>query len=231
MQRDAALIQMRDNLREPGSSDTWPPLRERQILRESFYEAHQWSFEKAIRTAVRLRGGVDKFDFKNHFIRFDLRYRPDCGGNPSVAFNITRAAIIPFSADQSPETRAVLEASRLTREAEEAKRKATEEDFVGLFLVLHMMEDYGEWFTTLLHREPPMLKTLLDQSPIPHTMWLLELQRTVDLGIIYGQLEENDIFWKLGYLKKRGSKWRWEPMSSEELVALGLPADCKGRIT
>ena len=230
MQRNAAITQMRDSFDKPYGSDDWPSLRERQILRAAFYEAHQWSFEKAIGSAVRLRGGVDKFDFKNHFIRFDLRYRPDCGGNPSVAFNIIRATILPLSADQLPETLAVLEASRLSREAEEANRNANEEDFVGLFLVMHQMEDYGEWFTTQMRREKPMFKTLLDRPSTPHAMWLLELQKTVDLGIVYGQLEEDDIYWKFGYLKKRGSKWRWQPMSSEELVALGLPADYKGRI-
>jgi hypothetical protein len=90
--------------------------------------------------------------------------------------------------------------------------------------------DYAEWFTTQICREPPMLKMLLDEPSTPHAMWLPELQRTVDLGIVYSQSNENRVYWMYGYLKKRGSKWRWQPMSSEELMALELLADCKGRI-
>ena len=72
MQHNATLTQMMDSLRVH-NPNTWPTLSERKILLQAFYEAHRWSLEIAIFSVVRLRGGVDEFDLKNHF-RFDLRY-------------------------------------------------------------------------------------------------------------------------------------------------------------
>lgn len=44
-----------------------------------------------------LRGGPDVFDFKNHFLEINLRYRRDCGGNPSIAFRLESATTCPLS--------------------------------------------------------------------------------------------------------------------------------------
>jgi hypothetical protein len=62
----------------------------------------------------------------------------------------------------------------------------------------------GDWFTTQNH-EPPSL-TMLPEPSTSHAMWLPELQRKVDLGIVYGQSNENRMYWMYEYLKKRGSK-------------------------
>jgi hypothetical protein len=132
--------------------------------------------------------------------------------------------------EQSPITQRSLEAGRLNFEVLEASLKTTQDHFVGLFLIQCHIGDYAQWFTTEIIREPPMLKMLLDNPSTPYAMWLPELQRTVHLGIVYVQSDENSMYWMYGYLKKRGSRWRWQPMNSDELVALGLPADCKGRI-
>ena len=93
--------------------------------------------------------------------------------------------------EQSPNTWKALEVGCLSCEAEEAQVKATIKGFVGLFLIQSHMEDYTEWFTTQIYCEPPMLKMLLNEPFTPHAMWLPELQRTIYLGIVYGQSNEN----------------------------------------
>jgi hypothetical protein len=189
-------------------------------------EAHSRAFQKAIHCEIFLRGGVDNFDFKRHYMEFDVRLRSDCGGNPGIAFTVENAAIRPLSEIRAvAKKQAALDAGRATRDANEAHFRATQAEFVGLFMALYHFEGYGFWQPHPLHRTPTFDAHLRQLHP---EMWLRELQNTVEMGIVFRKTSPNDPVQKFGRIKKVRSEWNWVQLTSQELVQLGMPGDCPG---
>jgi len=202
------------------------PLKERINLLKDFMEAHSRAFQKAMHCEILLRGGADNFDFKKHYMKFDLRLRSDCGGNPGVAFAVKNAGIRPLSEIEAlPALKAALDAGRATDDASEAHLKATKKSFVGIFMALYRMEDYCLWQHNQLFRTPVFDAYLMRLYP---EWWLKELQKTVEMGIVFRKTKPDDLDQKFGRIKRVGSGWEWMQLTSKELEELGMPADCPG---
>lgn len=138
MQRDKAITEAKDSARQMRSVfNSLPPLKERLNLLSDFITAHSRSLQKSIHCEILLRGGVHSFDFRKHYMKFELRYRGDCGGNPGIAFTVKSAGIRPLSEiDPSSNANKALDAGESTRDAIEAHYKETgDSHFVGIFFV------------------------------------------------------------------------------------------------
>ncbi|KDQ56965.1 hypothetical protein JAAARDRAFT_35563 [Jaapia argillacea MUCL 33604] len=120
-----------------------PPLKERKNLLTDFDQMHGWYIQKSAYAALKLDGGEQSFDYQNKYLRINLRYRHDCGGNPSIAFDIVDASIRPVFSDMERRQRMrdAFEAERTRREADIARFKQTDRTFIGLLLILYQMED------------------------------------------------------------------------------------------
>lgn len=208
-------------LKAIASSNVVPVPRHSQdeLLRE-FAEIYKWSFEKSIYSALRVQGGMDKFDYQNQVMIFDLRKRKNNGGNPGLAFTITDAAFRSKD-DIKPNAASVLQGlqSKLLSMQLALRDK---KDFVGLMAVLYYVTKdlFILDFNQIYHHSPQFEAGV---SELRQDMWLWELQINVSNGFIFRMLgEESGYAARLGRMKADGSKWTWQPMSDEEISVMGL---------
>jgi hypothetical protein len=173
---------------------------------------------------------VKNFDFENHCMCFEFRYRPECGGNPSLAFSVLDVNIRPLAdvLTEDPSIARVMEASRPETESIIARRKKTIPDFAGLFPSVYRCRDMGDFalsHPTPIHDNHRML------AHVPYMRvcreWKEDLRKVTEAGTVYQRTEENGR-WKAGHFEKERSKWRWIAYTSKELVEHGMPADFPG---
>lgn len=208
------------------SSSELPPQKDRIKLLHDFDRAHARNIQKSVHCDMLLRGGPDVFDFKNHFLEINLRYRTDCGGNPSIAFRVESASTCPLSKIK-PESGfgKALDSGRASRERDEAYLKTQSSSFVGVHLVMLAMEDYGLWTTHPIHRTPTFDEGLRRANP---HLWFRELQFSVENGFVFERLEPEDDAHRLGRIKLVGRKWKFVELAPQELDAIGLGANYPG---
>ncbi|GBE82759.1 hypothetical protein SCP_0411440 [Sparassis crispa] len=145
-QRELLKIQFKDRFglwSEPHIDSTQ---EERVNLLHDFTEVYAWSIEKAIFSALHLGGGEESFDYSKGCIVFDLRYRPDCNGNPSLAFELLDARIEPIARHlEGGSITDAFYAGQPLRVAKERELRAAHDDFLGVLMTLWTMEAYGNW--------------------------------------------------------------------------------------
>jgi len=173
-------------------------------------------------------GGAENFNFEEDFFLYRLSYRPDSGGNPSLAFRIDSGAFHPLAEIlEDPRMVELFEAGRATRDVNVAMIKAESNDFVGLLLVLYRMEDFALWEPIPQHTLHP-IQTEPSLREFFHSKWLERLQRSVEKGHVMRKVDLHDTMWKIGNLRKVGNKWRWVLLTPEELEACGFKRDFPG---
>jgi len=201
---------------------TLRPIKERLHLLHDFREAHTWYIQKTIYYAMRHLGMEDNFDFSRTFILINLRYRPDCDDNPSVAFEIEHVGFYPLAVLME-DSEEVLEAGRPRREELEARMRATEKGFLAMMTIAYKMEDFVEWeaieYFNLSPRREIEIAFLREEIG---DRWMEDIQRTVRMGIVFRQDKKDPQKLRAGCLKKRKNKYFWEPFSPEKLKAMGF---------
>lgn len=190
----------------PSSSD---------LLRE-FANLYVWSFEKAAYSALRVQGGMEKFDYSNKLMFIDLRYRPECQGNPGLSFFVQNASLISKD-DISPNHSLALQMTQSTLCTKKAAL-CGKEDFVDLLVVLFAMKDNFIFEFQPVYRHSATFEE--NVAKINHGVWLRELQCNVANGCIFRVQE--DLTARLGRTKFNGSKWSWAALSDAEVKAMGL---------
>ncbi|KIM78380.1 hypothetical protein PILCRDRAFT_11347 [Piloderma croceum F 1598] len=207
-----------------------PSHSERVRLFHHFRHSHKWAFQRAAAFAVFLRGGTKNFDFANYCIIFDVRYRLRCGGNPRLAYSVLDVNIRPLAdfLAENPSVQTVMAANKPALDDVIALRSNTIPDFGGFFPSVYYWQEYGGYFIshpTPIHHHPeidcrgPYMRACHE--------WKEDLQKTTEAGIVYQYAEEHGR-WKPGRLKVEGSKWRWNELTSKELVEHGLSVDFPG---
>lgn len=228
-QRDQKITAIKDSARElwPWAfSPEWPPLQDRIHLLRDFNSAHGRNIQRSLACDMFLRGGCETFDFKSHFLQINLRYRSDCGGNPGIAFRVDSATTRLLS-EIRPESGLglALESGRITRENTDAYRKTHDPSYVGLYLVLLQMDDYGLWTTRPINRIPSFDEGLRYENT---DLWFTEMQFNVENGFVYERIKPGDFLFRIGRIKLVGRRWKFVELTPQELQPLGLDADYPG---
>jgi hypothetical protein len=196
----------------------------RQTLLRDFLEVHNFSMMKALHSAIYVRGG--SFDYKNEVFSFKLRYRSDCGGNASIAFRLLNGELLPMSDVYRGSAIKTLEAGRPTRDHSDARLKEDKDErdhYLGLIICIFNMDDwslvqtYAHW--RISDKDP--IKTIY--PTIPHERWLFDLQRCVNEGFVFEEVETEYKAWRLGKMVQHGKKWEWVMRTPDEVAQLGLP--------
>lgn len=201
-----------------------PKLSYRVNLLDDFTEAHAWYFEKSVYSAIRVNGGRKNFDYANRYIKINLKYRQDCGGNPGVAFLVESAAVENVADFQEhPGMLAIYESGRAQREesAKEIRRRSAR--FLGIISVCYSMEDYSIFGSMQIHDHDPEFEAVVVDL-VPHHLWVENLQRALALGVIFSRAE-GDIAAKPGRISLVDDVWKWAAMTEADLVKLGWPID------
>jgi hypothetical protein len=208
------------NVHKHASSPLLPPLPHRVALLNRFTTLHSWSIQKAFYAALTCRGGVNNFGYMTQFLQFEVEYRPECGGNPGIAYRIKNGEFHPFEELHRSPLKTAFDAGRLMREESEARLRATKEDFVGVLIVVWVMDDYH------LCCAHPMSwngvqwdKAVMQLHP---SEWLQLLRGVVEKGYILQPIENDPIGWHPGEMVKVGDKWKWQRYSDKELEDMGL---------
>lgn len=207
---------------------SFPSHGERIRLFHHFRHSHIWSFQRAVAYPVLMRGGVNRFDFKTHCIFFDVRFRPECGGNPSLAYSILDVTISTLDdiLARHPGLQAVMDANKPALDYTILYRSKTVPNFAGFLPSVHRWKEYGGYFISHPTHYDPEIEIRAPYMRACHE-WKEGLQKATEAGIVYQHLEEHGR-WKAGSLKMERSKWRWNEFTSEELVKLGFPPDFPG---
>jgi hypothetical protein len=198
------------------ASDDVPSLGRGELFRE-FIQLYKWSFEKSVYSALRVQGGMDNFDYQNKVILYDLRYRPNCGGNPGFSFTLTNAAF-RLKEEIDPDAAFVLQlaqSSLLSRQLALQDKK----DFIGLMVAHYITDDDVVFHHYEIYHHAPKFEACI--ARLCHDVWLLELQRHIENGLIFRR-QGDQLGARLGRMKADKSKWFWAPLSNEEVLAMEL---------
>jgi hypothetical protein len=193
--------------------------KKRSELLHGFSDLYNWSLEKSIYSALRVQGGMENFDYQNQIMCYDLHYRPTCGGNPGLAFTLADAAF--RSSDEIQSNAAFV--LQLGRSGLLSIRLSLqdERDFVGLVVALFTTENDFIFRHYPIFRHSPEIDAGI--ATLRHDIWLLELQRNIDSGLIF-RMGGDQPGARLGRMKANKSKeWSWAPLSNGEVTAIGLP--------
>lgn len=189
----------------PGFNNYYPlPSHgERLRLCHHFRHSHIWSFQRAIAFAVLLHGGSKIFDFANHCIIFDVRYRLECEGNPSLAYSVLDVTIHALGdcLAESDGLRTVMEANQPTLDHVKTLRSKTDPSFKGFFPTVYRWHEYGSCFIshpTPIHHHPE-IELRAPYMRACHE-WKADLQKATEAGIVY-QMAEEQGRWKPGSFK------------------------------
>lgn len=107
-----------------------------------------------------------------------------------------------------------------------AKPRPTTRRAVGLFLGMYVADNSSAWQAQELHHTTPAFSAaLIELHP---KLWLMQLQKMVEMGIAFRKMDPTDKVHKFGRIKRVGSRWVWVQLPPLELVAMGFPADCPG---
>ncbi|KAJ7174179.1 hypothetical protein C8R43DRAFT_943794 [Mycena crocata] len=207
------------------SSANFPPFLIRKRLLTDFIEAHECTFRSAFSSALILEGGIDNFPYEKRGIVVMLRYRPDCGENPSVAYSVLSYTWVTsdemaarFGYKIEPMDRAM-----------DARAQAVA-GYRGLLRVYFRMEDniVQEMYP---QTAPQGLHAVLHQAAIAnidHTKWIERVQQFVNDGLVMRAPGEFEAVMQLGRLKMKKGKWVWVQLTKAELLEFGYPSDFKG---
>jgi hypothetical protein len=194
------------------------PKKHSELLRE-FGGLYNWSFKKSIYSALRVPGSMENFDYQNQIMHYDLHYRPICGGNPGLAFTLTDAA---FRSSEEIDLNSAF-VLQLAQSGILSIRLSLpdKKDFVGLVVALFTTENDFIFRHYPIFRHSP--KVDADIATLRHDIWLRELQRNIDGGLIL-RLGGDQPGARLGHMKAdKSKKWSRAPLSIEEVAAMGLP--------
>ncbi|THH15744.1 hypothetical protein EW146_g4779 [Bondarzewia mesenterica] len=219
--------------RAPGE----PSLVKKVDLLHEFLRTHDRSILQAAYAAVCHslgHGDIKKFDYHSNCIHFRLSYRPDCGGNPSIAFRFDSGVLMPLNEldpvckrnyDQSNESRAEVEAN---------VRSVVGNIFMGLLPILYEWDGSFEWCSRGLVGDRPIAAILaaVPSFMIPpprHEDWFMRLQFKAEHGHVLRLVGEEpsddatELSVRIGRVKKERSKWVWVELPNEERAACGYP--------
>jgi hypothetical protein len=181
-----------------------PSFGDRINLLHNFRNAHSWHIHKTISSAIRSSGGSKNFDYDNKYIKFSLKYRLDCGGNPGIAFSVEKVEwkeVADLAADKNAIS--AFEARRPKREADAEHLRKTEPTFHGLVNVAVCMENYGLWDSAQMHELPPNLEKMARLAI--HDDWAEEFQESIATGLVWSRNIEVENVAPLGRIRRLGN--------------------------
>jgi hypothetical protein len=181
-----------------------------------FSQLYKWSLEKAGYSALRLQGGKENFDYSNKLMFIDLRYRPECQGNPGLSFTVQNASLISKADLRDNHSFALQFGQSAILTKKMALRHS--DDFIDLLVVLFATKDDFIIGYQAIYRHSADLEECVAQ--INHDVWLGELQKSVDSGFVFRLQEDSTA--RLGRMKFNGLEWSWAALSDAEVKSLGL---------
>lgn len=195
--------------------DGLPPLKQRISLLYNWIEVHRWALDKTIYDSIQVQfGDLRSFNFERDWLVVELRYRPDCEGNPSIAYNVRQ---IQYELGSELMKLANV---RETAKANETTISQTKEDLkressahVGVMNVMLFTEEYCTLVTWPIIARAP--------SPSASYRWAYLFQMQAFLGHVVRQPNGGKL--QLGRLQRRGKDWHWEGYTPEVLAQMRIP--------
>ena len=217
------MVHNRDRVRVvssyPSASSTLSAAETRLQLLENFLDAHTRITQQLIPLATRHRGEGGPFNHSNEYVVIKLAYRNDCGGNPSQAYRVDSAEFWPAAAacERYPHLHGRIEQWDALKSGEYRSRRC----FLGFVHVLWVTrdDDFVVWQALPDFEMSPRQVNALRQAD--GSDWLAPLRWAAENGFVYRHPRPGFPFPLMGYLKKKGAGWQWQPFSHAQLVAMG----------
>lgn len=186
---------------------------------ETFLDAHARIVQQITPVATRHTGEHESFDHSKDYVVIQLAYHDDCGGNPSQAYRVESAEFWPepVACERYPHLR-----GRIGRwDALKGDDLRARRGFLGFVHVLWVTrgDDFVVWQALPDYEMSSLQANALHQAD--GSDWLAPLRWAADNGFVYRHPRPGFPFPMMGYLKKKGAGWQWQPFSHAQLVAMG----------
>ncbi|KAJ7138452.1 hypothetical protein C8R43DRAFT_1238746 [Mycena crocata] len=217
--KDFCKAQMKNRERmqkqeEEVSESSVPPLQTRVRLAQDWIELHRFMLGGARIWA--LHESSVPMNFRTHYFRFILSYRPEANGDPSKSFNLEAAEVREHSA---PGTREAADFAPYMVMIERANAEEIELDgFRGIFLCAYMIDYEHLWITSSYVNDKALPKIRPPGAP-----WYTHVQWCAVYGVVFRVVGEGKkSFWTTGLMEKEGRKWAWKVQSTTQLAQRGV---------
>ncbi|KAH9832861.1 uncharacterized protein C8Q71DRAFT_725991 [Rhodofomes roseus] len=195
------------------------PAESRLHLLEHFADAHKRIVQQILPVATHHREGCGTFDYSGEYVVIKLSYRDDCGGDPSRSYRVHSAEFRPQSVtcERYPHLRGRIEQWYGLKAGEYQARKC----FLGFVHILWVTDgdDFMVWQALPDYEVSPLQASAMRQAD--GSDWLAPLRWAAENGFVYRHPRPGFPFPLMGYLKKKGVGWQWQPFSHAQLVAMG----------
>ncbi|KAJ6616419.1 hypothetical protein B0H10DRAFT_2190474 [Mycena sp. CBHHK59/15] len=185
--------------------------RNRMRWVEDWVELHRHSLEEARAWAVH--ASDPPMNFRTHYFRFRLKYRPESEGNPSTAFTLESAQVCVHPPPSSERAALDMVMSMIeTAVAEELASGATE--FLGCIYWIDNQQ-VGSTVSYIYDYELPVNRPA-------HKPWFWFPQYCAERGVVFRLVGGGYNDWAPGLVAKRGVNWVWAEQSIEEFERQGI---------
>ncbi|KAJ6532676.1 hypothetical protein DFH09DRAFT_1284545 [Mycena vulgaris] len=207
---NAIIEEMRQQY-SPASS----PFQDRLRLAEDWVEIHRHPLEEARAWALHIAN--PPLDFRSHYFKFHLKFRPDGEGNPSTSFHLVSAEVCKRGAGGPRDAMSLANYWPMTESAVAEERAAGTKGFLGVFPCLYVIDGAQVW-TSASYIYDFELPTVRPED----RLWFWFPKYCADLGLVFRVIGPGHNDWKPGLMKKKGNKWVWKEHNLEKLAMQGV---------
>jgi hypothetical protein len=186
-------------------------------------------------------------DLNREHVLFTCSYRPESGGNPSTAFKLHNAVIIPDPPNGSSKS-ASYQSFRAAMAEVDATMRREDPGYIGAFLTVCewlllllpricntqsatvVFDNQVEWMTcTYLNIYNHDIPKYPVSNDVAQQDWVRVLQYFIEKGVVWRRVGPTVQFWVPGLMDKKGNKWIWTKQSIEDLRGRGIDFTCNLR--
>ncbi|KAH7911861.1 hypothetical protein BJ138DRAFT_1125702 [Hygrophoropsis aurantiaca] len=212
-QRNAENIQRAQDANDISAPAGFPPIQECKCMLEDWVELHRQGLEQSVASAIH---NLDHpYDIKKECVMFAVTYLPASGGNPSLAFTVTNADVIPLP--PAGTSMGDILASTIPRVLQANAQELKHPSSLGAVPCIYSVDSVFIWLSYLY-----VAKFDIPAVTLGDRTWYWWLNFCADYGLVFRTSGSNNAVWHPGLMEKEGNKWVWKKKTLDELREKGI---------
>ncbi|KAH7924996.1 hypothetical protein BV22DRAFT_1065719 [Leucogyrophana mollusca] len=190
----------------------FPPVQECKCILEDWVEVHRQGLEQSLASAIHDLGRP--YDLNKDYAIFSISYRPSSGGNPSLAFTVNDADIVPHPPLGT--SLGDMLASTNPRVVQANAKEFKHPEFLAAVPCVYSVDKVFLWISYLYLKKMDIPTVTFKDRP-----WFWWLNFCCDAGLVFRKGGPHHAVWHPGLMEKEGNKWVWKEKTLSELAAKG----------
>ncbi|KAF9028770.1 hypothetical protein BDZ89DRAFT_1065854 [Hymenopellis radicata] len=192
-----------------------PSAQERMYLVQDWKELHVKTLDAAVAWAIL--EAPKPYDFHKTCVWFDLKYRKEAEGNPSLAFEIQSAHLAPAPPAGTPAGMSYAAYMPMIEKTHDEEKSSP--GYMAYVPCVYVMDGDAPWLTaTCIYRSDiPTYRT--GNKPFYYLA-----KHCASCGLVWRLVGDSGKSWAPGLMSKHpgGGKWVWKSHTVPELAAKGV---------